>query len=71
MGVLGGGKDFIDEVQEQLDALVRNIEGVLSAQGDDTGVAKEPTLVEVQTCVQCLRDAATPSEDGIIAPLLT
>jgi hypothetical protein len=49
---------------------VRNVEGVLSAQGDGTGVVEEPSLVEVQACVQCLCNVAAPSEDDIISPLL-
>ncbi len=44
---------------------MRNVEGVLLAQGDDTGVAEEPTLAEVQACVQCPCDVAAPDEDGI------
>ncbi|CAM6012358.1 unnamed protein product [Sphagnum balticum] len=39
--------DFIDEVREQLDTAFKNIEGVLSAQGDDTRVAEELTLAKV------------------------
>jgi hypothetical protein len=57
-------------VREQLDDVVRNVERVLLAQKDGTGVAKKPTLVEVQACVQCLRDAIASSEDGITALLL-
>jgi len=57
-------------VREQLDVVVRNVEGVLSTQGDGIGVAEKPTLAKVQACVQCLRDVVTPSEDGIITPLL-
>jgi len=40
VGVLGRGRDLINEVQEQLDVAVRNVEGVLSAQGDGIGVAE-------------------------------
>ncbi len=69
MGVLGRGKDLINEVREQLDVAVRNVEGVLLAQGDGIGVAEEPTLAKVQACVQCLRDVTAPCEDGITAPL--
>lgn len=57
-------------MQEQLDVVVRNVEGVLSTQGDGTWVVEKPTLAKVQACVQCLHNAATPSEDGIITPLL-
>jgi hypothetical protein len=49
---------------------MRNVEGVLSAQGDNIGVVEELTLVEVQACVQCLCDVAASGEDGITAPLL-
>jgi hypothetical protein len=70
VGVLGGGRDLIDEVREQLDTTVRNVEGVLSTQGDIIGVAEEPTLAKAQACVQYLRDAAASGEDGINAPLL-
>ncbi len=70
MGVLGCGRDLINEVREQLDIAVRNVEEVLSAQGDDIGVAEELTLTKVQTCVQCFRDVVAPCEDGITAPLL-
>jgi hypothetical protein len=53
-----------------LDVAVKNIEGVLSAQGDSTRVAEEPNLAKVQTCVQCLCDAVALGEDGITTPLL-
>jgi hypothetical protein len=56
-------------VREQLDVVVRNVERVLSTQGDGTRVVEKPTLAKVQACVQCLRNATTPSEDGIITPL--
>ncbi len=48
---------------------MRNVEGVLSAQGDGTRVAEELILAEVQACVQCLYDVATPGEDGFTTPL--
>lgn len=47
VGVLGGGRHLTDEVWEHMDAAVRNIEGVLLAEGDNIGVTKEPTLAEV------------------------
>jgi hypothetical protein len=46
-GVLGGGKDLINEVQEQLDAAVREVEGVLVAEAGGTGAGEEPSLAEV------------------------
>jgi hypothetical protein len=30
---------------------------------------EEPTLEEVQACVQCLRNVIAPDEDGITTPL--
>ncbi|CAM6013163.1 unnamed protein product [Sphagnum balticum] len=68
--VLGDGKDITDEVREQLNVVVKNIEGVLLAQGDGTRVTEEPTLAEVQACVKCLHDIVAPGEDGITTPLL-
>jgi hypothetical protein len=47
VGVLGGGRHLIDEVWEHMDAAVKNVEGVLLAQGDSTRVTMEPTLAEV------------------------
>jgi hypothetical protein len=47
VGVLGGGRHLTDEVWEHLDATMKNVERVLSAQGDGTGVTEEPTLAEV------------------------
>lgn len=49
---------------------MRNVKGVLSVQGDDTGVADEPTFAKLQACVQYLHDAVAPGEDGITSPLL-
>ncbi len=47
VGVLEGGRHLTDEVWEHLDTAVRNVKRVLLAQGDSTGVTKEPTLAEV------------------------
>jgi hypothetical protein len=69
-GVLGGGRDLTDEVREQLDAAMREVEGVLVAEARGTGAGEEPSLAEVQACVLSLCDAAAPGEDGITAPLL-
>jgi len=68
--VLGGGRDLTDKVWEQLDATVREVEGVLVAKAGGTGAGEEPLLVEVQACVLSLRDAVAPGEDGITTPLL-
>jgi len=57
-------------VREQLDAAVREVEGVLVAEAKGTGAGEEPSLVEVQASVLNIRDATTPGEDDIIAPLL-
>jgi hypothetical protein len=69
-GILGGGRDLTDEVWEQLDVVVREVEGVLVAEAGGTGAGEEPSLAEVQACVLSLRDAAALGEDGITAPLL-
>jgi hypothetical protein len=69
-GVLGGGRDLTDEVQEQLDTTVWEVEGVLVAEAGGTGAGEEPSLVEVQACVLSIRDATAPGEDDITAPLL-
>jgi hypothetical protein len=69
-GVLGGGRDLTNEVREQLDATVREVEGVLVAEAGGIGAGEEPSLEEVQAYVLSLCDAAAPSEDDITAPLL-
>lgn len=69
-GVLGGGRDLADEVREQLDAIVREVEGVMVVEARGTGVGEEPSLAGVQACVLSLRDVVAPSEDDIIAPFL-
>ncbi len=68
--VLGGGRDLTDEVREQLDAAVREVEGVLVAKAGGTRVGEEPSLAEVQVCVLSFRDVAAPGEDDITGPLL-
>jgi len=45
--VLGGGRDLTDEVWEQLDATVREVDGVLVAEAGGTRAGEEPSLVEV------------------------